>query len=67
MADKKTLICRALLVAIGIAGFLLQFLITEGLQREKGGRATNLIVSIIPFHMLRHDSPSKEPRKDNVE
>lgn len=30
---------------IGIAGFLLQFLLTEGLQREKAGRATNLIVS----------------------
>ncbi|KAK8061383.1 hypothetical protein PG994_007749 [Apiospora phragmitis] len=32
-----------LLVAIGVAGFLLQFLLTEGLQREKAGRATNLI------------------------
>lgn len=37
---------RGMLVAIGIAGFLLQFLLTEGLQREKAGRATNLIVSL---------------------
>ncbi|KAI0388646.1 DUF6-domain-containing protein [Xylariaceae sp. FL0594] len=32
----------SLLTVIGIAGFLLQFLLTEGLQREKGGRATNM-------------------------
>ncbi|KAI0550906.1 DUF6-domain-containing protein [Xylaria curta] len=32
-----------LLVIIGVAGFLLQFLLTEGLQREKGGRATNMM------------------------
>ncbi|KXJ89073.1 hypothetical protein Micbo1qcDRAFT_150298 [Microdochium bolleyi] len=31
-----------LLTIIGVAGFLLQFLLTEGLQREKAGRATNL-------------------------
>ncbi|KAI3339369.1 hypothetical protein F4824DRAFT_457019 [Ustulina deusta] len=31
-----------LLLVIGVAGFLLQFLLTEGLQREKGGRATNM-------------------------
>ncbi|KAI1130185.1 DUF6-domain-containing protein [Nemania abortiva] len=31
-----------LLAIIGVAGFLLQFLLTEGLQREKGGRATNM-------------------------
>ncbi|GAP89830.1 putative transport protein [Rosellinia necatrix] len=31
-----------LLAVIGVAGFLLQFLLTEGLQREKGGRATNM-------------------------
>ncbi|KAI0198661.1 DUF6-domain-containing protein [Astrocystis sublimbata] len=31
-----------LLIIIGVAGFLLQFLLTEGLQREKGGRATNM-------------------------
>lgn len=42
-----------MLVAIGVAGFLLQFLLTEGLQREKAGRATNLIVSyptVISWH-----------------
>lgn len=33
-----------LLLVIGVAGFLLQFLLTEGLQREKGGRATNMTV-----------------------
>ncbi|KAI0517696.1 hypothetical protein F5B22DRAFT_94884 [Xylaria bambusicola] len=32
----------SLLLIIGISGFLLQFLLTEGLQREKGGRATNM-------------------------
>ncbi|KAF2971968.1 hypothetical protein GQX73_g1558 [Xylaria multiplex] len=32
----------SLLLVIGVAGFLLQFLLTEGLQREKGGRATNM-------------------------
>ncbi|ETS74528.1 hypothetical protein PFICI_14394 [Pestalotiopsis fici W106-1] len=42
----------ALLVAIGIAGFLLQFLITEGLQREKGGRATNLIYTQLVFALI---------------
>ncbi|KAI0969112.1 hypothetical protein F4678DRAFT_441000 [Xylaria arbuscula] len=31
-----------LLLIICVAGFLLQFLLTEGLQREKGGRATNM-------------------------
>jgi drug/metabolite transporter (DMT)-like permease len=31
-----------LIAIIGLAGFLLQFLLTEGLQREKAGRATNL-------------------------
>jgi hypothetical protein len=36
---------RLLIVSIGISGFMLQFLLTEGLQREKAGRATNLIVS----------------------
>lgn len=35
---------RTLLLSIGISGFLLQLLLTEGLQREKAGRATNLIV-----------------------
>ncbi|KAJ8113333.1 hypothetical protein OPT61_g4515 [Boeremia exigua] len=32
-----------LIVIIGLTGFLLQFLLTEGLQREKAGRATNLM------------------------
>ena len=32
-----------LMAIIGLAGFALQFLLTEGLQREKGGRATNLM------------------------
>ncbi|KAI1438178.1 DUF6-domain-containing protein [Xylaria sp. CBS 124048] len=32
-----------LIILIGLTGFLLQFLLTEGLQREKGGRATNMI------------------------
>ena len=36
---------RLLLISIGISGFLLQVLLTEGLQREKAGRATNMIVS----------------------
>lgn len=46
----KLLPPRFLLVAIGVAGFLLQFLLTEGLQREKAGRATNLIVRLsLPF------------------
>ncbi|KAI1362378.1 hypothetical protein F5Y08DRAFT_312270 [Xylaria arbuscula] len=31
-----------LLLIISISGFLLQFLLTEGLQREKGGRAANM-------------------------
>lgn len=35
-----------LLIAIGVSGFLLQVLLTEGLQRERAGRATNIIVSL---------------------
>ncbi len=35
---------RFLLASIGVSGFLLQVLLTEGLQREKAGRATNLMV-----------------------
>jgi len=38
----KTLGQWGLIAIIGLFGFLLQFLLTEGLQREKGGRATNL-------------------------
>ncbi|KAI1839977.1 hypothetical protein JX266_013821 [Neoarthrinium moseri] len=41
-----------LLVAIGVAGFLLQFLLTEGLQREKAGRATNLIYTQMVFALI---------------
>ena len=32
-----------LIAVIGLTEFLLQFLLTEGLQREKAGRATNLM------------------------
>ncbi|RGP62690.1 hypothetical protein FSPOR_9077 [Fusarium sporotrichioides] len=39
----KSLAEWALLLSIGISGFLFQVLLTEGLQREKAGRATNLI------------------------
>ncbi|KAI1333469.1 DUF6-domain-containing protein [Xylariaceae sp. FL0016] len=41
-----------LLVIIGVAGFLLQFLLTEGLQREKGGRATNMIYIQMVFALI---------------
>jgi drug/metabolite transporter (DMT)-like permease len=41
-----------LLVIIGISGFLLQFLLTEGLQREKGGRATNMIYVQMVFALI---------------
>ncbi|KAI1402860.1 hypothetical protein F4819DRAFT_507150 [Hypoxylon fuscum] len=42
----------SMLVAIGVAGFLLQFLLTEGLQREKAGRATNLIYTQMVFALI---------------
>ncbi|KAI1098874.1 hypothetical protein F4804DRAFT_103478 [Jackrogersella minutella] len=42
----------SLLAAIGVAGFLLQFLLTEGLQREKAGRATNLIYTQMVFALI---------------
>ncbi|KAJ1326921.1 U3 small nucleolar RNA-associated protein 25 [Microdochium nivale] len=41
-----------LLTIIGVAGFLLQFLLTEGLQREKGGRATNLTYLQLVFTLV---------------
>ncbi|KAH9907037.1 DUF6-domain-containing protein [Xylariomycetidae sp. FL2044] len=41
-----------LLTIIGVAGFLLQFLLTEGLQREKGGRATNLTYLQMVFILI---------------
>jgi hypothetical protein len=50
MADLS----RILLLSIGVSGFMFQLLLTEGLQREKAGRATNLIVSCpICFHDYR--------------
>ncbi|WXC44469.1 hypothetical protein QX201_004203 [Fusarium graminearum] len=39
----KSLAEWAILLSIGVSGFLFQVLLTEGLQREKAGRATNLI------------------------
>ncbi|RYP75449.1 hypothetical protein DL771_002334 [Monosporascus sp. 5C6A] len=41
-----------LLTIIGIAGFMLQFLLTEGLKREKAGRATNMIYIQMVFALV---------------
>ncbi|KAJ4363115.1 hypothetical protein N0V83_010235 [Neocucurbitaria cava] len=41
-----------LVAIIGVTGFLLQFLLTEGLQREKGGRATNLTYLQLVFALV---------------
>ena len=41
-----------LIVIIGLTGFLLQFLLTEGLQREKAGRATNLLYLQLVFALI---------------
>ncbi|KAF4951895.1 hypothetical protein FSARC_12788 [Fusarium sarcochroum] len=41
-----------LLLSIGVSGFLLQLLLTEGLQREKAGRATNLIYVQMVFALI---------------
>lgn len=41
-----------LLAVIGVAGFLLQFLLTEGLQREKAGRATNMTYFQMVFALI---------------
>ncbi|RYO86601.1 hypothetical protein DL764_008991 [Monosporascus ibericus] len=41
-----------LLTVIGIAGFMLQFLLTEGLKREKAGRATNMIYIQMVFALV---------------
>ncbi|KAF4981028.1 hypothetical protein FZEAL_3080 [Fusarium zealandicum] len=41
-----------LLLSIGVSGFLLQVLLTEGLQREKAGRATNLIYIQMVFALI---------------
>lgn len=45
LKSTRTNALRAILLSIGVSGFLFQVLLTEGLQREKAGRATNLIVS----------------------
>jgi drug/metabolite transporter (DMT)-like permease len=41
-----------LIGVIGLTGFLLQFLLTEGLQREKAGRATNLVYMQLVFALV---------------
>lgn len=41
-----------LIAIIGLTGFMLQFLLTEGLQREKGGRATNLTYLQLVFALI---------------
>ncbi|KAM0351719.1 hypothetical protein ACHAPU_002231 [Fusarium lateritium] len=41
-----------LLLSIGVSGFLFQVLLTEGLQREKAGRATNLIYVQMVFAVI---------------
>lgn len=45
LCDTMANLSRILLLSIGVSGFMFQLLLTEGLQREKAGRATNLIVS----------------------
>ncbi len=41
-----------LIAVIALTGFLLQFLLTEGLQREKAGRATNLMYLQLVFALM---------------
>ncbi|KAF4995840.1 hypothetical protein FDECE_12672 [Fusarium decemcellulare] len=48
----KTAVEWTLLLSIGISGFLLQLLLTEGLQRERAGRATNLIYIQMVFALI---------------
>jgi drug/metabolite transporter (DMT)-like permease len=48
----KTISQWGLIAIIGLFGFLLQFLLTEGLQREKGGRATNLTYLQLVFALV---------------
>ncbi|KAF5587805.1 transport protein [Fusarium subglutinans] len=48
----KTIAEWCLLLSIGVSGFLLQLLLTEGLQREKAGRATNLIYVQMVFALI---------------
>lgn len=38
-----------LLLGIGVSGFIMQFLLTAGLQVEKAGRATNMVYAQILF------------------
>ncbi|KAF2021454.1 hypothetical protein BU24DRAFT_487870 [Aaosphaeria arxii CBS 175.79] len=48
----RTLGQWGLVTIIGLTGFLLQFLLTEGLQREKAGRATNLTYLQLVFALV---------------
>lgn len=48
----RTLGQWGLISIIGLFGFLLQFLLTEGLQREKAGRATNLTYLQLVFALI---------------
>ncbi|EUC48618.1 hypothetical protein COCMIDRAFT_2485 [Bipolaris oryzae ATCC 44560] len=48
----KTILQWGFIAIIGVFGFLLQFLLTEGLQREKGGRATNLTYVQLVFALI---------------
>ncbi|KAH8171222.1 eamA-like transporter family protein [Sarocladium implicatum] len=41
-----------LLFSIGLSGFMFQILFTEGLQREKAGRATNLMYTQLIFSLI---------------
>ena len=50
--QQSSNVVRLLLMSIGISGFLLQVFLTEGLQREKAGRATNLIVRMPNGNLL---------------
>ncbi|ODV91598.1 hypothetical protein CANCADRAFT_164 [Tortispora caseinolytica NRRL Y-17796] len=44
----------ALLIAVGVSGFLMQFLLTIGLQLERPGRATNMLY-LSMFYALAFD------------
>ncbi|KAK9457933.1 hypothetical protein V1511DRAFT_454376 [Dipodascopsis uninucleata] len=48
----QTLVQWLLILLIGICGFLYQFLITSGLQREKAGRASNMLYLQMFFAFL---------------
>lgn len=47
-----TLTQWALLLGIGISGFVMQFLLTAGLQVERAGRATNMMYAQMLFALL---------------